>query len=52
VIYLEKASKMPIRLENYAWPQKGGLADGDLLEQFSYVNIQFNNGLKDAELNK
>lgn len=52
VIYLEKVSKMPIRLENYDWPRAGGPAEGELLEQFSYVNIQFNTGLKDAEFNK
>jgi len=52
VIYLEKVSKMPIRLENYDWPHPGGAADGELLEQFSYVNIEFNKGLKEAEFNK
>jgi Protein of unknown function (DUF1571) len=52
VIYLEKVSKMPIRLENYDWPRQGGAAEGELLEMFSYVNIQFNTGLKDAEFNK
>jgi hypothetical protein len=52
VIYLEKVSKMPIRLENYDWPQKGGSADGELLEMFSYFNIQVNTGLREAQFNK
>ena len=52
VIYLEKNSKLPIRVENYDWPRNGGSPDGDLLESFSYVNLQFNLGLKDAEFNK
>jgi hypothetical protein len=52
VIYLEKVSKLPIRLENYDWPRQGGPADGELLEMFSYVNIQFNAGITDAEFNK
>jgi hypothetical protein len=52
VIYLEKESKMPIRLENYDWPRKGGPEGGDLLEMFGYVNVQFNIGLKDADFDK
>ncbi len=43
---------MPIRLENYTWPQKGGPAEGEKVEEFSYINIQFNTGLKEAEFNK
>jgi Protein of unknown function (DUF1571) len=52
VIYLEKVSKLPIRLENYDWPRQGGPADGEKLEVFSYPNLQFNVGLTDAEFNK
>ena len=52
VIYLEKASKMPIRLENYDWPRQGGAEGGELLEMFSYVGLLFNTGLKDADFNK
>ena len=52
VIFLEKTSKLPIRVENYDWPRAGGPAEGELLESFSYVNLQFNTGLKDAEFNK
>jgi Protein of unknown function (DUF1571) len=52
VIYLEKESKLPIRLENYDWPRQGGPAGGELLEMFSYINIAWNTGLKDADFNK
>jgi hypothetical protein len=52
VMYLEKTSKLPIRLENYDWPVQGGSADGELLEMFSYVNIQWNTGLREAEFDK
>jgi hypothetical protein len=52
VIFLEKDSKLPIRLENYGWPREGGPADGELLESFSYVNLQFNVGLKDADFDR
>ncbi|MBM3997357.1 MAG: DUF1571 domain-containing protein [Planctomycetes bacterium] len=52
VIYLEKESKLPIRLENYDWPRPGGPVGGETLEQFSYINILWNTGLKDAEFVK
>lgn len=52
VIYLEKQSKLPVRLENFDWPVKGGAPGGELLEEFNYLNLQFNVGLKDAEFNK
>jgi hypothetical protein len=31
VIFLEKNSKFPIRLENYDWPREGGARGGDLI---------------------
>lgn len=52
VIYLEKESKIPIRMENYDWPRQGGAEGGDLLEMFSYVGLRFNTGLRDEEFNK
>jgi Protein of unknown function (DUF1571) len=51
VIYLEKESKIPIRIENYDWPREGSPA-GDMLEMFSYVGLRFNTGLRDEEFNK
>ena len=47
-----KESKLPIRLENYDWPVQGGTEGGELLETFSYVNLRFNVGLKDADFVK
>ena len=52
VIFLEKDSKIPIRLENYDWPHQGGNPAGDLLEMFSYTNLQFNVGLRDADFDR
>jgi hypothetical protein len=52
VLYLDKDSKLPIRVENYEWARPGGPAEGDLAEMFSYVNLQFNVGLKDDDFNK
>lgn len=52
VLYIDKDSKMPIRTENYDWPRQGGPAEGELLEQFSYIDLRFNAGLTDREFNK
>jgi hypothetical protein len=45
IIFLEKESKLPIRVDNYQ-------ANGELLESFSYVNLEFNTGLTAADFNK
>ncbi len=51
VIFLEKNSKYPLRNENYGWPTKAN-PDGELMEAFSYTNLQFNVGLADREFEK
>lgn len=52
VIYLEKNSKYPLRNENYTWPAAGGAPSGELMESFSYTNLQFNVGLAEADFAK
>lgn len=47
VLVVDKESKIPIRMENYDWPVPGGSQTGELLERFSYVDINFNTGLRD-----
>jgi Protein of unknown function (DUF1571) len=51
VLYLEKESKLPMRLENYLWPSPGAQA-GELLEEFSYADLRFNIDLRDDLFNK
>jgi hypothetical protein len=50
VVYFDKEWRLPVRVENYDWP-RGGNADGDLLESYSYANLRFNVGLNDAAFN-
>jgi hypothetical protein len=52
ILYIDQENKLPIRMENYDWPAQGGAAGGELLELFSYYDIQFNRGLTDANFNK
>lgn len=47
LLYLDKDSKLPVRMENYDWPVSGGNPDGELLETFSYVDLRFNSGVPD-----
>ncbi len=47
VIYFDKETRLPIRLESYDWPVPGGPRDGALEEMYSYVDLRFNIGLTD-----
>jgi hypothetical protein len=51
VIYFDKQTHLPVRMECYDWPRPGGPPEGELLESFSYVNMQLNPGLPDAAFN-
>jgi hypothetical protein len=47
-IYLDNQLNMPIRYEAYEWPEKAG-GDPVLLESYTYMNLQINPGLNDAD---
>ncbi len=51
VVYFDKASHLPIRIEKYDWPRAGGPAGGELLESYSYINLRTNVGLGDNAFN-
>ena len=42
VTYFDNETHLPVRMECYDWPRLGGPPEGELLECFSYVNVQFN----------
>ncbi len=48
VVYFDKETKLPVRMECYDWPRQGGDRGGELMECFSYVNLDFNVQLTDA----
>lgn len=52
VVYFDKEHRLPVRVETYDWPRQGGPAGGDLLECYSYIDLQFNVGLTDQVFNK
>jgi hypothetical protein len=51
VLYLDKETRLPVRVEAYDWPRKGGSPDGELIEVYSYVDLRFNVGLTDNDFN-
>jgi len=51
VVYFDKVTTLPIRVENYDWPRQGGTPGGDLLESYSYVQMRLNIGLGDDVFN-
>jgi hypothetical protein len=51
VVYFDKETNLPVRIEAYDWPTPKGNPDGELLESYSYVNLRFNIGLGDEAFN-
>jgi hypothetical protein len=50
VLYFDKETHLPVRVECYDWPRPEGGA-GDLVEEYSYVNVRLNVGLGDDVFN-
>jgi hypothetical protein len=44
VVYFDKQTDLPVRVENYDWPKQPG-RQGDLLEEYSYLELRLNAGL-------
>lgn len=49
-VYFDKTSQLPIRIENYGFPQPG--QNPQLLEEYTYTNIKLNNGFRDADFDR
>lgn len=50
VLYFDNETHLPIRVENYDWPARAGMA-GELLEEYSYLDVRLNPGLSDEAFN-
>jgi len=50
IIYFDKQTHLPVRVENYDWPQAD--ANGVLSESYSYADLKLNVGLTDASFNR
>ena len=51
VVYFDKETHLPVRVECYDWPRYEG-DKGEAVEVYSYVNLRLNVGLGDAQFNK
>ena len=51
VLYFDKQTHLPIRVETYDWPSNEGSGDGELREVYSYINMKLNIGLGDDAFN-
>jgi hypothetical protein len=47
VLCIDKATRLPVRVEAYDRPRRGGPPGGDLLECYSYLGLRCNVGLRD-----
>lgn len=52
VVFVDRETKLPIRMEAYDQPTIGSSPSGELLESYSYVNLKFNQGLGEAIFDK
>jgi hypothetical protein len=50
-LFLEKNSRLPIRIENYGWPAQAG-QQAQLLEEYTYVNVRTNTGMTAADFDR
>ena len=51
LLYLHAETKLPIRVEQYAWPEKEG-GEAVLVEEYTYTQIKTNLGLTDVDFDK
>lgn len=47
-LYIDKATNLPVRVEQYDWPTKRNTKP-ELVEEYTYTNIRTNVGLSDAD---
>jgi hypothetical protein len=47
-LYIDEEMKIPIRWEQYDWPQQAGGAP-ELVEEYTYLNVKLNNGFNDSD---
>jgi hypothetical protein len=50
-LYIEKESRLPIRIENYGFPSRPGERP-PLLEEYTYTNVRVNVGLTDRDFDR
>lgn len=49
LVYFDKNTGLPVRLEGYDWPKDANDRTGQLVERYTYLDVKVNVGLKDAD---
>ncbi len=50
-IFIDDEYQIPVRFESYDWPTQAG-GQPVLLEEYTYMNVKFNNGFADADFDQ
>jgi hypothetical protein len=50
-LYLDAETNLPVRVENYGWPEQTG-GDPVLIEEYTYVKLRTNVGLEDRHFDR
>jgi hypothetical protein len=48
-VFFDKEHNLPIRFEAYDWPRRGSTTDGELVEEYTYRDLRFNQNLTAME---
>jgi hypothetical protein len=51
VLFFDKETRLPVRVEAYDWPRPGSNPSGELIESYSYADLRFNVNLGDDVFN-
>ena len=52
LMYFDKTTHLPIRVESYDWPKQGSPPGGELFESYSYANLKLNPGIPNEVFNR
>jgi len=47
-VYFDKETGLPVRMQGYDWPKEAQDKEGKLVEDYTYLDVKANIGLKDA----
>ncbi len=50
-VFFDKEHGLPIRFEAYDWPRRGSTTDGELVEEYTYRDLRFNQNLTAMDFN-
>ena len=51
LLFIEKSSGLPLRVQNYGFPQQAGI-DAPLVEDYAYTGLKTNVGLKAMDFSR